>query len=270
MSLRMPMNQQSHNRTQQPARPGQHSPFRCSLTVAIALVLSVSNSLAASDSEVRVIGQMRRMFTAHDIGPNVELGRLLKQGRHVYALGPAAGLTGEVTIIASQVFTSKVEGKTQTVAVDPSVKAVFLVYASVPAWRSLTLPTNIVSEVDLAIFLAQSLPANTRSAFLVRGKAIRAQYHVQNYQGKAEELTHEAHDKSKVLFELSDRPVQLIGFFTNREEDAGSFVHQGQTTHIHLLSEDHKAMGHLESITLAPGARLLLPENPRSNSPPNF
>jgi hypothetical protein len=29
-------------------------------------------------------------------------------------------------------------------------------------------------------------------------------------------------------------------------------------------------MGHLESITLAPGARLLLPENPRSNSPPNF
>jgi hypothetical protein len=93
---------------------------------------------------------------------------------------------------------------------------------------------------------------------------------VQNYQGKAEELTHEAHDKSKVLFELSDRPVQLIGFFTNREEDAGSFVHQGQTTHIHLLSEDHKAMGHLESITLAPGARLLLPENPRSNSPPNF
>ena len=227
----------------------------------IVLVLSLSTSLAASDSNVRVIGQMRRMFMAHDIGPNVDLRTVLKQEPHVYALGPAAGLTGEVTIIDSQVFTSKVKDQKQIVALDPSVKTVFLVYASVPAWRSITLPTNIVSETDLATFLARSLPAKTRSAFLVRGNAIRVQYHVQDYHGKAEDLTHEAHDKSKVLFELSDCPVQLIGFSTNRKEDGGSFVHQGQTTHIHVLSEDHKAMGHLESITLAPRATLLLPKN---------
>jgi acetolactate decarboxylase len=203
---------------------------------------------------------MRRMFVAHDIGPNVDLRKVLKQEPHLYALGPAAGLRGEVTVVDSQVFTSKVKGQEEAVALDPSVKTVFLVYASVVAWRSITLPTNIVSEIDLATFLAHLLPERTRSAFLVRGNAIRVQYHVQNYHGKAEDLTHETHDKSKVLFELSDCPVQLIGFFTNREEDGGSFVHQGQTTHIHVLSEDHKAMGHLESVTLAPGARLLLPE----------
>jgi acetolactate decarboxylase len=235
--------------------------MKISHATCIALALSLCASLAASNSDVRVIGQMRRMFMAHDIGPNVDLREILTREPHVYALGPLAGLTGEVTIIDSQVFTSKVNGQKQTLALDTSVKTVFLVYASVRGWRSITLPTNIVSEIDLATFLAQSMPVMTRSAFLIRGKAIHLQYHVQDYHGKAEDLTHESHDKSKVLFQLFDCPMQLIGFFTNREEDGGSFVHQGQTTHIHVLSEDHKAMGHLESVSLAPGARLLVPEN---------
>jgi hypothetical protein len=108
--------------------------------------------------------------------------------------------------------------------------------------------------------LQSQLSANTRSAFLVRGTALRAQYHIQNYQGEAKNLTHEAHDKSKVLYDLSQTPVELVGFFTNSEEDGGSFVHQGQTTHIHIISEDHKFMGHLESVILAPGAKLFLPK----------
>jgi acetolactate decarboxylase len=225
----------------------------------IAFVLSVSASLAALGSDVHVIGQMRRMFTAHDIGPNVNLQKV--QAPHLYALGPLAGLKGEVTVVDGQVFTSKVNSKEESVVPDPTAKAVFLVYASVPAWHSVALPTNVVSEVDIATFLAQSLPAKARAPFIVQGNAVRAQYHVQNYMGKAADLTHEAHDKSKVLFELSDRPVQLIGFFTSREEDGGSFVHPGQTTHIHILSEDHRAMGHLESVTLAPGGKVLLPES---------
>src|SRR3974390_201225 len=139
-------------------------PMKTRHATCFALVLSLSASLAASDTDVRVIGQMRLMFMAHDIGPNVDLRKILKQEPHVYALGPAAGLTGEVTILDSQVFTSQVKGQKQTVSLNPSVKTVFLVYASVPAWRSVTLPTNIVSETDLATFLAQSLPANTRSA----------------------------------------------------------------------------------------------------------
>jgi acetolactate decarboxylase len=226
-------------------------------SMLLALALSISTSLSSPD--VRVIGQMRRMFMAHDIGANVDLRDVTKQ-QHVYGLGPIAGLRGEVTIIDGQVLTSRVNGKEAAVAVEPGAKSVFLVYASVPAWRSIAIPTNVVSETDLASFLERSLSANARSAFLVRGTAASARYHIQNYQGKAEDLTHEAHDKSKVFFDLSETPVQLVGFFTNREEDGGAFVHPGQTTHIHLISDDHKAMGHLESVTLAPGAILFLPE----------
>ena len=225
----------------------------------ITLTLALSTAIATASSEVRVIGEMRRMFMAHDIGPNVELRKVVREA-HLYALGPVAGLKGEITVVDGQVFVSKVNGSQAVVTLEPGAKAVFLVYASVPAWRSITIPTNVVSETDLATFIERSLFAKARSAFLVRGTAVRARYHIQNYQGKAEDLTHEAHDKAKALYELSDTPVQLVGFFTNREGDGGSFVHQGQTTHIHVISNDHKSMGHLDSVILKPGAKLILHE----------
>ena len=228
-----------------------------------ALAQLASNLVAYSSlnkgSEVHLIGEMRRMFMAHDIGANVELRTVLKEP-HVYALGPLAGLKGEITIVDSQAFASKANPGQAIVILEPDAKAIFVVYATVPAWRPVAMPTNVVNESELASFLEHSLPANCRSPFLVRATALSARYHIQNFEGKAEDLTHEAHDKAKVFFELSNTSVELVGFFTNRDGDGGTFVHQGQTTHIHLISGDRKSMGHLESITLAPGARLFLPE----------
>ena len=238
---------------------GRLSTMRNSRPGWLILGLAFLTSVAAATSEVRVIGQMRRMFMAHDIGANVELRSVVLREPHLYALGPLAQLKGEITVVDSQVFVSKANGNQAIVTLDPAAKAIFLVYASVSAWRSIAIPTNVASETGLATFVERSLPAKVRSPFLVRGTALRAQYHIQNYHGRAEDLTHEAHDKAKVLYELSNAPVQLVGFFSNRAEDAGSFVHQGQTTHIHIISDDHKSMGHLESVTLAPGATLLLP-----------
>ena len=224
----------------------------------IASVLVFSTLIAAAQSEVHLMGEMRRMFTAQDIRPNVDLAQIDKSP-HLFALGPIAGLKGEITVSDGQVFVSQMRGAKPIVAIDPLVKAVFLVYASVPAWRPMEIPTNVLTERDLATFVGGQMRTNTRSAFLVKGTALTARYHIQNYEGKAKDLTHEAHDAAKVFYEISEAPVELVGFFTNREGDGGSFVHMGQTTHIHVITDDRKQMGHLESIKLAPGARLWLP-----------
>jgi acetolactate decarboxylase len=226
------------------------------LSVA-ALALALPSVARAADPGVQVIGQMRRMFMAHDIGANVDLAKV-NQESHVYALGPLAGLKGEITVLDGQVFVSRLNGKGAEVMLKSDARSVFLVYAAVPSWRSLTVLTNAVNERDLATLLEHKLPPGTRAAFLVRGKASSAKFHIQNYQGEAKDLTHEAHDKAKVFFDLADTGVELVGFFTNREEDGGFFVHPGQTTHIHVISNDRKSMGHLESITLAPGAEVFL------------
>jgi alpha-acetolactate decarboxylase len=253
--------------------------FRISFLVALALSSALAETLAGeaiasrsteheSNSAVHLIGEMRRMFTEHDIRPNVDLAKLTTNA-HLYALGPLAGLKGEVTVMDGQVFVSKAVDTRPTVVLQPKVKTVFLVYASVPAWRSIPLPSNVVTELDLATFLQSQLPANSRSAFQVHGTAVRARYHIQNYHGKAKDLTHEAHDKAKVFFDLTNTPAELLGFFTNFEVDGGTFVHRGQTTHVHLISADRKHMGHLESIQLAPGATLLLPAGPTGESRKN-
>ena len=222
--------------------------------------LAFSTLSAGANSEVHVFGEMRRMFTARDIGPNVAVAEVNKEP-HLYALGPLAGLMGEVTVADGQVFVSKANGPKPIVTIEPGVKSVFLVYASVSAWRSVDIPENIRTEKDLATFVESQMPKDTRSAFRVEGNALTARYHIQNYKGSAKALTHEAHDAAKVFLELTNAPVELVGFFTNREGDGGSFVHMGQTTHIHLISKDRKQMGHLESIKLGPGANLLLPAN---------
>ena len=228
----------------------------------LTLFLALAPMIALAGSDVQVLGEMRRMFTTHDIRPNVDLARIINQNQHVYALGPVAGLRGEVTVLDGQVFVSKTSAGHAMVAIESNVKSVFLVYASVPAWRSINLPTNVLTEQDIAKFLETQVPTNSRSAFLVQATALSARYHIQNYKGKAADLTHEAHDKAKAFYEIANVPVELVGFFTNREGDAGSFVHMGQTTHIHLISTDRKQMGHLESIKLAPDAKVLLPQAP--------
>jgi alpha-acetolactate decarboxylase len=217
----------------------------------------LSLATRAAEPEVRVLGQMRRMFMAHDLGPNVDLSQVNREP-HLYALGPLPGLKGEITVLDSQVFVSRVKNKNPEVTLDPAAHSVFLVYASVPSWRSVAVPANALNEQELANLLGRHVHSANRAAFLVRGKAISAKYHIQNYQGEARDLTHEAHDQAKAFFELSNTAVELVGFFTNREEDGGAFVHPGQTTHIHLISLDRKSMGHLESITLAPGAEVFL------------
>jgi len=228
-----------------------------SILVATALTFGSWDIVAATD--VHVLGQMRRMFTVHDIGANVELSQVNLEP-HVYGLGPVAGLKGEITVVDGTVFVSSVSGDKPRVAVAPDAKAVFLVYASIPKWHSTDLPENVQTEKELASYLEGRMPTNTRSAFLVQGTALKAQYHIQNYKGSAKDLTHEAHDRAKAFFAITNVPVELVGFFTNVEGDGGSFVHMGQTTHMHIISADRKQTGHLESIQMAPGAKLLLPE----------
>src|SRR5213593_866968 len=82
------------------------------------------NTESGTNPGVHLIGEMRRMFMQHDIRPNVDLSRL-NTNAHLYALGPIAGLKGEVTVLDSQVFVSKVAGPRLVVDIEPKVKTVF-------------------------------------------------------------------------------------------------------------------------------------------------
>src|SRR5215471_7533537 len=153
------------------------------VTVLSSLSLLVL-PLATQAEEVHVSGEMRRMFTAHDIGANASLARV-NTNPHLYALGPMAGLKGEITALNGDVFTSQVIGNRPSVTINPETKAVFLVYAFVSKWRTIDITPNVSTESDLAAFVEKQLARDMRSVFLVNGLALSARYHIQNYQGAA-------------------------------------------------------------------------------------
>ena len=56
---------------------------------------------------------------------------------------------------------------------------------------------------------------------------------------------------------LDDTAVRLVGVYS--EHHHGVFTHHGTNMHIHVLTEDGRQSGHLDSLRLAPGGTLLLP-----------
>ena len=56
---------------------------------------------------------------------------------------------------------------------------------------------------------------------------------------------------------LEHTPVELIGFYSR--EHRGIFTPKESNVHVHLRTEDGQISGHLETVQLAPGARVAVP-----------
>jgi acetolactate decarboxylase len=63
--------------------------------------------------------------------------------------------------------------------------------------------------------------------------------------------------RNAITGRLVGQPVTVVGFFSRHHE--GVFTHMGQRTHLHVLSDDGAAMGHVDEIAVPSGAALKLP-----------
>jgi acetolactate decarboxylase len=94
--------------------------------------------------------------------------------------------------------------------------------------------------------------------FLIKGNADDLQYHVLNKtDDQPPNGTTEQHDKAKVKFTLTDQPVEILGFYS--EHHQGIFTHHSSPVHVHVKTADGKASGHIEDLSLKPGAIIFLP-----------
>jgi acetolactate decarboxylase len=77
---------------------------------------------------------------------------------------------------------------------------------------------------------------------------------------KRDGLAHnpERHEQAKVRRTLEHAPVELVGFYSRQHR--GIFTPGESNVHVHLQTEDGRISGHLETIRLAPGARIAVPE----------
>lgn len=235
------------------------------LSPAATRRLSRLQKLAESDRVVRWAGALKNVHQGLDFSGKIDLPPLADLP-HLYAVGPLENLQGEVTIWDGKPLISRVLDVTKDgqVKVDNNLvgKACFLVYGQAPSWQESKITTSLTaSQVDQVVkdaAIKYGINTDKPFPFLIEGVAKTARYHVMNRTESAPPTPgSESHEKAKVRFSLQDTPVSILGFYS--EHHQAIFTHHSSFVHMHIKAADDKIAGHLETIELEPGARLLLP-----------
>jgi hypothetical protein len=92
--------------------------------------------------DVRWVGEMRQVMLNGDLSGHVDLAKLAKLP-HLYAVGLAEQLRGEVTICDGKPYISRIENGKMVIDTSFAHKACFLVYAQVARWREISIPASV-------------------------------------------------------------------------------------------------------------------------------
>ena len=209
-------------------------------------------------ADLRIAGAMRNVMWRGELDGIVALDSLQQPG--TYAVGPLAGLRGEILLADGVPWVSRVAPDSSvTVTKMPEATAPFLVYARVREWRTVDLPSTVVDLPTLEHFVnEQTRTAKRPFCFRLVGTVDAARTHVQNLTpGSRVRSPPEAH-AGQVKYALEDQPAEIVGFFST--EHAGVFTHHDTYLHLHLLTDDRTHLGHVDALTLRPSRlKLYLP-----------
>ena len=183
----------------------------------------------------------------------------------LYGLGALEDLSGEVMVWDGALWVSQPDSKGGAVATSisqTSLGAALLVSAGVKAWQSTKVNKNVDFK-DLDAFIeseARAAGLDTREAFpfLIEGAAPLLNWHViDGSKITSEAHGHQEHMKTAVKGNLPNVSVKILGFYSSQHR--GIFTHHDSDTHLHVLAEGAKVMGHVDRIKLANGMTLSLP-----------
>lgn len=208
---------------------------------------------------VRWVGAQRDVLGG-DVEGKVDL-RLLTQRPHLYALGPRAGVSGEITVFDGEPWVARIVDRQILVTADLDHAACFLVYDHVGLWRERVEEKPIDDEAVLTAAVlgaagAVGLDADAPLIFLLRSPAASVTFHVLD---KRDGLPHtpERHERAKVRFELARQAVEVLGFYSTGHR--GIFTPKDSDLHMHFRTLDGRASGHVERIAVDPGAVIAVP-----------
>ena len=211
---------------------------------------------------VRHVGSRHAIMRQNDLSAQIALDSLAGVD-HLYALGPVDGLRGEVTIYDGMPSVTRLSDGVPAVSTAMDAQAIFLVYGTASEWTEVPVPTSISGLGELEAFVrseaeAAGLDLETPFPFRIEGLVDAAAYHVIWRTDDRAMHNHAAHQEAKRMFELSDEPVRMVGFWLHAEGE-GVYTHPGMRTHVHVVNADNTASGHLDDLTLPAGAALYLP-----------
>lgn len=212
-----------------------------------------SSPRPAPTNVVRHAGAMRDAMWQGRIGPRFSVDSLAG-GPGGYAIGPAAGLRGEILVLDGAPYVSRIadDGRVR-VAREVDVRAPFLVYARVTGWREVALPDSVREEAALERFFGTVVEAGAQpAAFRLEGVLAKADLHVQNLPpGTTVSSPREAH-AGQVGFTVADAAGTVLGFYSTSHQ--GVFTHHDTNVHLHFVADDASTLGHVDGLSFDPAA----------------
>ena len=211
------------------------------------------------NTALHISGAMRNVMHKGELFGTIALDTISNK-THLYGLGPFEYLQGEILIDDGRCFLSSVTAD-GTLHMEESyqMKAPFFVYDHVAKWKEVALPDTVQNILQLESYLEQSTKAQPRPfAFSMMCAIDSAAIHIVNLPKGTAVHSPDDVQKHHVTFDIKNEQATLIGFFST--EHQGIFTHHDTYVHIHLMTDDHKKMGHLDHAHWQAGtAKLFLP-----------
>ena len=248
------------------------------IAIAVMLVATLVTAYAAiveskKEGMVEYVGAQKNVFVSGKAASVVSLEDLAGH-KGLYAMGPIAGLDGEITVFDAKPYITKVRGSDYVAENTWKHGAFFLVWTEQVQWNDVPVPSTVKGYIDLQQFVkAQAQTAGIDVTkpfpFLLSGTPVEIKWHINVDRTEGKPITKESFAKSKQPFVTKNEPIDTIGFYS--EHHAGVFltattpvIKEGSgmqnAIHIHLVSRASKASGHIDDITLGEGMVLRLPK----------
>lgn len=230
----------------------------------ILLVLTVSLSVMFcsqhSDYKVECVGSLKSIMHESDISSKIDL-KTFENTKHLYALGAAADLKGEIIILNSQPFIASVVDSTLHLNKSFKGSATLLVYSEVNNWNEFEIPSQITDQKTFEAFLVgtandHNIDVDSAFPFLIKGKVKSADWHVVDWIKGDTVHTHEKHKNSGLHGKIENEEVTILGFYSTNHK--GIFTHMSSNMHMHVINKDETIAGHLDQVVLGDN-KLYLP-----------
>ena len=228
------------------------------------ILLPLSDVIAQKAAEVKFAGAQLKVRQG-DFSAAVLLDTLPKN--HLFAIGPEEGLRSEIFVWDGRIFRAGVLRETGKPYVEKDIKnmkAVFLVWANIPAWDTLVIGKHISSLKDLEEVIgkeAHQHGTDTAGAFpfLLFGKLQKGKGHIMDKDPAIKAPTSGTAEDAKKYFPVDGEKVQMVGFYSHHHQRI--FTHHDSYIHIHYRTYSKFHAGHLDEAAFDPSVpiRLLLP-----------